>query len=126
MTKSEYNKELAELRARLEELENAEIEEDEPVPPHPSVFYTQAETEFTIERLEVIAEMSEWAGRGGNDPFVLSYNHLTGDLSAKYAGIVVLTYGEMRFATLADAQKCIKVVGEERIKKYYFGVPEDE
>jgi hypothetical protein len=91
------------------------------------VFKTEAETEFAIERLKVIAEMREWAGKW-NDKYSIAYvNVLSGETRIIVNDrLSTLSHGEMRFATKEDAENCIKAVGEERLKKYYFMVLEDE
>ena len=68
--------------------------------------------------------MKEWAG-GWLDPYAIVYNRELGQLAVADKSLF-LSAGEMRFATKEDAENCVKAVGEERIKKYYFGVPEDE
>lgn len=87
-----------------------------------NVFHTREDAEFAAERLKVLAEMREWAGKW-NDPHAIAY--------VKKTQIVVndrlstISHGEMRFATIEDAENCIKAVGEDRIKKYYFRVSEE-
>lgn len=154
MTRQEYEAKLADLQSQIEELKQAEIEEDSPKPPHPrwkpeigqiyyhvyrgddlwygfeqdynsyavgDVFKTRSEAEFTAERLKVLAEMREWAGEW-NDPWGMLYNGC--QVKAISVGGKDVTYGELRFATKEDTQNCIKSVGEDRIKKYYFGITE--
>ena len=91
------------------------------------VFKTRSEAEFAAERLKVIAEMREWAGKW-NDKYSIAYvNVLSGDTRIIVNDrLSTLSHGEMRFATKEDAENCIKAVGEERLKKYYFMVLEDE
>lgn len=86
-----------------------------------NIFQSEDDTEFAAERLKVLAEMKEWMGNI-DDRYEIGYN--------KYYGVAVyeadnpyLT-GNLRFASYDDADNCIKAVGEERIKKYYFGVEE--
>ena len=88
-----------------------------------NAFATKTEVEFMIGRLEVLAEMREWAGRW-NDPFVIMLNTDNDKLSAMMTYGPNSTYGEIRFATKEDAENCIKAVGVNRIKKYYFCVPD--
>lgn len=87
------------------------------------VFKTEAETEFAIERLKVLAEMREWAGKW-DDTFVLTY--VGNDDFVQISSVLMSrnTFGEMRFTTKEDAKNCIKAVGKERLKKYYFLIPE--
>ena len=81
--------------------------------------------EFAIERLKVLAEMREWAG-DWDDVFVLTYMGSEDIVRACTVVSFRNTFGEMRFATKEDALNCIKAVGEDRIKKYYFMIPEEE
>jgi len=83
------------------------------------VFQTEAEAEFTIERLKVLAEMREWAGEW-NDPWIIIYDSFKVEAIPVYGKDV--TFGELRFASEKDAENCIKVVGKDRLIKYYFGV----
>ena len=89
-----------------------------------NVYKTRAEAEFVAERSKVLAEMQEWAGNY-NDKYFLFYD--VNEERIRYLPATEKTvYGEMRFATNEDAKNCIEVVGADRIKKYYFMVPEDE
>lgn len=89
------------------------------------VFKTKDEAEFDAERLKVLAKMREWAGNY-NDPYAIAYI----EFNNQDAQLIVVdntgysSFGEMRFATSEDAKNCINKVGEDRIKKYYFMVPE--
>lgn len=160
MTRQEYETKLTNLQSQIEELKQAEIEEDSPKPPHPrwkpeygedyfycsysglvykilwtngkldngmynlgNVFRTEEETEFEAERLKVLAEMREWAGNW-NNAVVLTYSKLSNKVEAEIANYTIS--GEIRFASFADAKNCIKAVGADRIKKYYFMIPEDK
>lgn len=88
------------------------------------VFKTEAEAEFAIERLKVLAEMREWAGNW-DDEFTLRYNENSG-IETYIHVFPFKSYGEMRFATKEDAENCIKAVGKDRLIKYYFGVRDHE
>lgn len=86
------------------------------------VFKTEAEAEFAIERLKVIAEMREWTGEW-NAPYLLLCGIAHGNV---YVHWTTNANGALKFQTEEDAKNCIKAVGEDRIKKYYFMIPEDE
>ena len=86
------------------------------------VFKTEDETEFAIERLKVLAEMREWTGNWRN-VYTLAWDNVH-DKIIIYTSLVY--HGELCFATKEDAENCIKAVGADRIKKYYFMVSEDE
>lgn len=87
-----------------------------------NVFPTAEAAEFAAERLKVLAEMREWAGIW-DDPWVMIYDGWSPKAISIHAPDV--TFGELRFATREDAEGCIKAVGKDRLKKYYFGIPED-
>lgn len=89
-----------------------------------NVFHTEADVEFALERLKVLAEMQEWAGKW-NDEFSIRCDETHG-LELYFHVFHFKSYGEMRFATKEDAQNCIEAVGEDRIRKYYFMIPEDK
>lgn len=88
-----------------------------------NVFRTIAAAEFAAERLKVLAKMREWAGNW-DDGVALKYDGTTKLISTTFISPRQYTFGEMRFATKEDAINCIKTVGEDRIKKYYFMIPE--
>ena len=91
-------------------------------------FRTKEEVEFEVERRKVLHEMKqfaepedfEWDGNNYHDYIyydVLRDTILIGNARcSKYTGIF--------FKTRDDAKDCIKAVGEDRIKKYYFGIKE--
>lgn len=89
-----------------------------------NVFPTAEAAEFAAERMKVLAKMREWAGNW-DDEFALRYDKNSG-IEPYCHAFPCKSYGEMRFATKEDADGCIKAVGEDRIKKYYFMIPEDE
>lgn len=89
-----------------------------------NVFMTSDAAKFAAERLKVLAEMREWAGNW-DDEFTLRYEK-SGRVNTFFITSTYRSYGEMRFATWEDAEGCIKAVGEYRIKKYYFMIPEEE
>lgn len=87
-----------------------------------NIFMTREAAEFAAERRKVLAEMWEWS-RKWDDEFSIRYNKISGIEIFNHC-IPEKTYGEMRFATKEDAINCVKAVGEDRIKKYYFMIPE--
>lgn len=90
-----------------------------------NVFRTEEETKFEAERLKVLTEMREWSGKP-NDPYYLVIDYNISEFITNRTDCPCLTKGEMRFATKDDAENCIKAVGADRIKKYYFMIPEGE
>jgi hypothetical protein len=89
-----------------------------------NVFRTEAEAEFAAERLKVLAEMREWAGNP-NDLYRLVFDYNTSEFTANISSRRY-TSGGMRFASRKDAENCIEAVGADRIKKYYFMIPNGE
>lgn len=89
-----------------------------------NVFLAEEAAEYAAEYFKVLSEMREWAGEW-NDPWRIYYNE--GDIkpSAVFMNQVI-SYGDVRFATEADAKNCIKAVGKDRLIKYYFGVRDHE
>jgi len=90
-----------------------------------NVFHTQEAAEFELERRRVITELSSFAEGGDtvwdvfHEHWTMYYNH-----SDKSVGIVfhkMIKYPGLYFSTEKIAKAAIKTVGEERIKKYYFG-----
>lgn len=85
------------------------------------VFKTEAETEFAIERLKVLAEMREWAGH--NDDGAYIYYHKPSDkILVGWSDYSTCCFEGIHFKCLDDAENCIKAVGKDRLIKYYFGV----
>lgn len=89
-----------------------------------NVFKTKAEAEFAAAQRKVLAEMREWAGNW-DDEYSLRYDEDNG-IEAFFQVSYQKSYGEMRFATKKDAENCIEAVGKDRIKKYYFMIPEGD
>ena len=87
-----------------------------------NVFMTEKAAEFAVERLRVLAEMKEWAGEYG-DPVSIAY--IEGEDKVDAIAALYPNRGEMVFASYEDADNCIKAIGADRIKKYYFGIDND-
>lgn len=87
-----------------------------------NVFVTETAADFAAERLKVLAEMRGWAGKW-NDPWEINYTPPM--IAPMRVYVDNCSGGELRFATREDAEDCIKAVGKDRLKKYYFGIPED-
>lgn len=90
-----------------------------------NVFQISAEAEFALERLKVIAEMREWAGHNYDGAYIY-YHRPSDEIMINWNGESTYCFGEIRFKCVDDAENCIKAVGKDRIKKYYFMIPEDE
>lgn len=97
-----------------------------------NVFLTEEDAEFARERLKVIAELKkyakefsdeEWAQNNCVKKYYIFYNWSNGKVSAGYNYFA--SYGnQLLFESGEKAKEAIDAVGEERIKKYYFGVKE--
>lgn len=92
-----------------------------------NAFRTKEEAEFARERLKIRAEMLDLGGREYFKPNeinnYISYNHDTGKLvldgGSRFQDPFVIYFG--RDVSLLDV---IEKIGENRIKKYLFGIEE--
>lgn len=91
-----------------------------------NLFLSAEDATFAAERQMVLNEMREWAGNSYDGVYI--YYHrpfdkimIDRDIDSNY-----YCHGDIRFISVDDAKNCIKAVGEDRIKKYYFMIPEDE
>lgn len=89
-----------------------------------NAFMSETAAEFAAERLEVLAEMREWAGTNKDGAFIY-YNYNFDDIMIDWDGDGYY-HGDVRFHSIEDAENCIKAVGKDRIKKYYFMVSEED
>lgn len=96
-----------------------------------NISLTEEAAEFARERLEVIAELKRYAKefsyeewRSANtQKYYLCYNWTNDEVNTDYN--YFSSYGnQLLFESGEKAQEAIDAVGEERIKKYYFGVKE--
>ena len=89
-----------------------------------NVFKTEEEAEFRVGQLKVEAELRRFSRpfKSGSENYTLQ--------SWRNGDKIVITYfevsqcGNMYFPSREIAQKAIDTVGEDRIKKYYFGINE--
>lgn len=88
-----------------------------------NVFRTKSEAEFAVERLKVLAEMREWAGNSYDGAYIF-YHRPTDQIITNWDSVHF--HGGIRFKSTDDAENCIKAVGKERIKKYYFMITEEK
>lgn len=93
-----------------------------------NVFLTEEDAEFARERLKVIAELKKYAKEFSDEEWKDSKTKKY-YIIYKYSGDYIksiLTYTSkdnvLYFESPEKAQEAIDAVGEERIKKYYFGV----
>lgn len=95
-----------------------------------NISLTEEAAEFARERLEVIAELKKYAKefseeewRNGNTAKYLFYRSFPGNriyITSTYSAHYPCLY----FESMEKAKQAFNAVGEERIKKYYFGVKE--
>lgn len=90
-----------------------------------AIFKTQEEAEFEAERLKVLRELEKLgrAFKPHEDNYVISFSHNAG-LTINGYRTTAVSYGKYYFDTEEEAQEAINKIGEERIKKYLFGVEE--
>lgn len=88
-----------------------------------NAFKTEKEAEFMVEKLKVLHEMRE-LGRpyrfGTENHFIALYRGVSITIDTDYS--YQSCYFGVYFDTSEEAQKAIDKIGEERIKKYLFGV----
>ena len=88
-----------------------------------NVFKTEQEAEFAVEKLKVEAELRKFSR-----PFKEDENNHFIQINSSHNNIVVdsddcyQTQGTIYFESKFEAHDVIQTVGEERIKKYIFGV----
>ena len=90
-----------------------------------NVYHSADDALFAIERRRVLAKMQEWSGNAQFGAQIY-YHKPTDQIMIDWDGNSNYFYGDIRFKSVEDAENCIQAVGKDRIKKYYFMVPEDE
>lgn len=92
-----------------------------------NVFLTKEEAQDEIERRKVETELLRLGGRRNikldicDDNYYIMYDHKTRNL-AYFNRNWMHSQGSIFFDTYVDADKAVKTIGEDRIKKYIFGV----
>lgn len=89
-----------------------------------NVFLTREEAEFEKERRKVEAIMRKYSScfKSGEYNYCIEYYHSNNTLNI--CCYSVTNYGIPYFKTREIAQKVIGEIGEDRLKKYWFGVTE--
>lgn len=92
-----------------------------------NIFKTEEEAKFAVEQLKVLAELKEYADDGkkwnnSNTHWNIAYDTNDGRIEVDYYNFVIITPFNIYFSSKEQAQKAIDVIGEERLKKYYFCV----
>lgn len=88
-----------------------------------NVFHTSEEVKFAYEKLKVEAELRKFSR-----PFeLMKDNHfitfnMQGGCLATRSRVHITAQGAIYFGSKEKAEEAVKSVGEERIKKYIFGV----
>lgn len=90
-----------------------------------NAFLTKEEAEFELERRKIETEMLKLGGRRNikicYDNYYIMYDHKTRNL-AYFNRNWMHSQGSIFFDTYVDVDKAVKAIGEDRIKKYIFGV----
>ena len=92
-----------------------------------NTFRTKEEAKFELERLKVIAELKKFAmsrgavrkARGDKSVYCL---YLAPDDTLFAESDIAYRHPTLYFADESTARKAITAVGEDRVKKYYFGI----
>lgn len=95
-----------------------------------NVFRTKEEAEFEVERLKVIVELKKFAmrlldWRANRYDGERYYIYLSGKNEIKINLARGFVHSTLYFESPEKAKEAIAVVGEFRVKKYYFGVDEE-
>lgn len=88
-----------------------------------NMFKTEKEAEFAIEKLKVEAELRKFSRpfEYGDWNFEILWNNHENNIELDWSGYVV-RQSVIYFESGEIAEKAIESVGEERIKKYIFGM----
>lgn len=90
-----------------------------------AIFKTQEEAEFEAERLRVLRELEklgrEFKPFHGNYMIIFSHD---GGLTINGYRTTAVSYGKYYFDNREEAKQAVEKIGEDRIKKYLFGIEE--
>lgn len=88
-----------------------------------NVFQTKEQAEFAVEKLKVEAELRKFSRpfEPTKDNYFIIFNMQTGCLDTR-SRIYIAAQGTIDFDSYEEVVEAIESVGEERIKKYLFGV----
>lgn len=94
-----------------------------------NMFKTKEEAEFKREQLKVLHELEELADDdqewdGNHHHFTIKYLHHVNTFIIDYR--ITDQYCQFYFKSYESTQAAINKIGEERLKKYYFCVPENK
>ena len=88
-----------------------------------NAFKTKEQAEFAVEKLKVEAELRKFSRpfKYGDENFEIIWNNHENNIELDWSGYVV-RQSVIYFESGEIAEKAIESVGEERIKKYIFGM----
>lgn len=90
-------------------------------------FLTKEEAESELERVKIEAEMLRLGGKRkgeqGKANWYLEYRPMSGGIEALWSSYEI-DQGVIYFESEEKAKKAVETIGEDRIKKYIFGVNE--
>ena len=98
-------------------------------------FQTEQQAEFMAEKLRVIHELEKFACENNEEEIdwndtnqeklYLTMNYMDKCIDVFYTYVWIYSPSNIYFTSKKIAKEAIETIGEERIKKYYFGVEED-
>lgn len=89
-----------------------------------NAFLTREEAEFELERRKIEAVMRKYSKpyEAGENNYCILYFHDLKTVDVSYYSVT--DYGTLYFKAEEIAEKVIDEIGEDRLKKYWFGVTE--
>lgn len=96
-------------------------------------FQTEEQAKFMAEKLKVIAKIRKYIAKKGQiEPHVIAtryyiyYNPLLKEVrvGVSQGGCGISSPFNLYFHSNQDAEECVKLIGKENLKKYYFGIEE--
>ena len=98
-------------------------------------FQTEEQAEFMAEKLKVIHELEKFAFENNEkeidwndtnqEKYIIQFNHITQDFGITLWRVSRSNPFNVYFTNEEIARNAIATIGEDRIKKYYFGVKEE-
>ena len=91
-----------------------------------NVFKTREEAKFEVEKRKVLHELKQLGRpfKPHEDNYAIAFSHIGGFKIVGYI-TTVSSYGNYYFDSTEEAKKAIDKIGEDRIKKYLFGIDEE-
>lgn len=90
-----------------------------------NAFQTKAEAEFEVERLKVLRELEKMGRPYAYDLYDLCICLCANDkVGCRIETDAISMYGKYYFSSEEEAKEAVEEIGEDRIKKYLFGVEE--